>query len=73
MKLKVENINNRLGITFPLEIIEQLEIKEGDMIDIVKTSEGIKLSLHDVEFETVMTAAEKVTDRYQNALKTLAE
>ncbi len=73
MQLKVETINNSLGITFPKEMIERLELKEGDLIDVIETTEGIKLTLNDVEFETVMTTAEKITHRYRNALKTLAE
>lgn len=73
MQLKITQINNSLGITFPLEIIDKLNLKEGDIIDVIETTNGINLTPYNAEFERVMQAAESITKRYENALKELAK
>lgn len=73
IQLKIETINDTLGITFSPEMIQELNLKEGDTIDVIKTPEGIQLTIHDTEFEVVMEAAQRVTNRYQNALRELAK
>lgn len=73
MKLKLRKIGNSLGATFPKEILEKLQVEEGDTIYVTQTPDGVQLTAYDPEFEEVMQAAEEVTRRYRNALRELAK
>ena len=73
MKLKVRKIGNSLGVTFPKEVLDKLQVTEGDTLYVTETPDGIQLSAYDPDFETVMAAADDITRRYRNALKELAK
>lgn len=73
MKLKIRKIGNSLGATFPKEVLDKLQIREGDTLYVTETPEGIQLTVYDPDFETVMEAADEMTHRYRNALKKLAK
>ncbi|MBE9170047.1 AbrB/MazE/SpoVT family DNA-binding domain-containing protein [Pleurocapsales cyanobacterium LEGE 06147] len=73
MKLKLRKIGNSLGATFPKEILDKLQVEEGDTIFVTQTPDGVQLTAYDPEFEAVMQAAEDVTRRYRNALRELAK
>ena len=73
MKLKIRKIGNSLGASIPKEILEQMNVGEGDSLYITQTPDGIKLTPYDPEFESAMKAAKNITNRYRNALKELAK
>ncbi|MGK7873158.1 MAG: AbrB/MazE/SpoVT family DNA-binding domain-containing protein [Xenococcaceae cyanobacterium] len=73
MKLKLRKIGNSIGTTFPKEILDKLQVSEGDTLYLTETPDGVQLTAYDPEFEQVMEAAEIVTRRYRNALKELAK
>ncbi|MDJ0510589.1 MAG: AbrB/MazE/SpoVT family DNA-binding domain-containing protein [Crocosphaera sp.] len=73
MKLKLRKIGNSIGTTFPKEILDKLQVNEGDTLYLTETPDGIELTAYDPEFEQVMEAAGEVTRRYRNALKELAK
>ncbi|MGL6344318.1 MAG: AbrB/MazE/SpoVT family DNA-binding domain-containing protein [Waterburya sp.] len=73
MKLKIRKIGNSLGASFPKEILEQMNVKEGDTLYLSKTADGIYLTPYDPEFEQAMKVASDITNRYRNALKELAK
>jgi putative addiction module antidote len=73
MKLKVRKIGNSLGATFPKEVLDKLQVTEGDTLYVTETPDGIQLSAYDPNLETVMAAADDITHRYSNALKELAK
>ncbi len=73
MKLKVQKIGNSLSASIPQEILEQMNVEEGDNLYVIQTPNGIYLTPHDPEFETVMKAAENITNRYSNAMQELAK
>ena len=73
MKLKIRKIGNSLGASIPKEILEQMNVGEGDSLYVTQTPDGIKLTPYDPEFELAMKAAKNITNRYRNALKELAE
>lgn len=73
MKLKIRKIGNSLGASIPKEILEQMNVGEGDSLYVTQTPDGIKLTPYDPEFESAMKAAKNITNRYRNALKELAE
>ena len=73
MKLKIRKIGNSLGASIPKEILEQMNVGEGDSLYVTQTPDGIKLTPYDPKFESAMKAAKNITNRYRNALKELAE
>ena len=73
MKLKLRKIGNSIGTTFPKEILDKLQVNEGDTLYLTETPDGIQLTAFNPEFEQVMDAASEVTHRYRNALKQLAK
>lgn len=73
MELKITKIGNSLGASIPQEILEKMNVGEGDSLYVTQTADGIYLSPHDPEFKEVMDAAKDITDRYSNAMKELAK
>ena len=73
MKLKIRKIGNSLGASIPKEILEQMNVGEGDTLYVTQTPHGIQLTPYDPEFESTMEAALEITNRYRNALKELAK
>ena len=73
MKLKLRKIGNSIGTTFPKEILDKLQVSDGDNLYLTETQDGIELTAYDPEFEKIMEAAGEVTRRYRNALKELAK
>ncbi|MCZ8189462.1 MAG: AbrB/MazE/SpoVT family DNA-binding domain-containing protein [Microcystis aeruginosa] len=73
MKLKICKIGNSLGASFPKEVLDKLQVGEGDTIYVTETPDGVQLTTYDPEFEQIMEAASQVTRRYRNALRELAK
>lgn len=73
MKLKICKIGNSLGASFPKEVLDKLQVGEGDTIYVTETPDGVQLTTYDPEFEQIMEAASQVTHRYRNALRELAK
>lgn len=71
-KIKIRKVGNSLGATIPKEILEKLRVSEGDTIFVTETSDGVKLSAYDPEFEKAMSIYKKGSHQYRNALKELA-
>lgn len=72
MQTKLRKIGSSLGTTLPKDVLDQLGLREGDMLNISVTSEGISLSPFDPDFEAFLAAAEDTTAEYRDALKALA-
>lgn len=72
MQTKLRKIGSSLGATLPKDLLERLGLREGDMLNIALTSEGICLSPYDPDFEAFLEAAEQTTSDYRDALKALA-
>lgn len=73
MKLKICKIGDSLGASFPKEVLDKLQVGEGDTIYVTETPDGVQLTTYDPEFEQIMEAASQVTRRYRNALRELAK
>ena len=73
MKLKIRKIGNSLGASIPKEILDKMNVREGDNLYVTQTPDGIHLTPYDPEFETAMQAAKDITNRYRNAMKELAK
>ncbi|MFB8791120.1 MAG: AbrB/MazE/SpoVT family DNA-binding domain-containing protein [Potamolinea sp.] len=72
-KLKIYRIGDSLGITLPEEVLQQLNVGEGDNVFLTETEEGVQITVNDPEFERAMKAYKKVSQKYKNALRELAK
>ena len=72
-EVKIEKVGESLGIVLPQEILEELNLKEGDRLSATKTSEGLQLAAGDPELERAMAIYRKGSEKYKNALRELAK
>ena len=73
MKLKIQKIGNSISVSIPQEILEQMNVGEGDSLYLTQTADGVYLTPDDPEFKTVMETANNICDRYCNAMQDLAK
>ena len=71
-KLTIRRVGNSLGITFPKEILDKLNVSQGDSLFVVETPNGIELTPYDPEFEKAMAMYAEGSKKYRNALRELA-
>jgi putative addiction module antidote len=71
--LKISKIGDSLAIVLSPEILQKLEVGEGDSIVAVETVEGIQLLAGDPNFQAGMNAYNKVVTKYSKALEELAQ
>lgn len=62
-----------MGGTFPKEVMERLNMKEGDELFVVEREDGLLLTPYDPKFEKVMEAYDVISRKYRNTLRELAK
>ena len=72
-KLKVRAIGSSYGVILPKEILDGLNVAEGDELFAIRTPEGLKLTPYNPEFEKWLDAARATVKRYRNDLRALAK
>jgi putative addiction module antidote len=73
MEIKLRKVGNSIGTTFPKEILDKFDLREGDTLTLVVMEDGIKLMAYDSEFEQVMAAYKQGASQYRNAMRELAD
>ena len=73
MNVTLRKIGNSEGVILPKEVLERLNFKTGDKLQLVETQSGLSLEPVDDSFEQQMEAARRVMDKYKVALQKLAE
>jgi len=73
MELKVTGIGDSLAIILPKELLEILQVEEGDIISVLPTSTGVELSPLDQKIQRQMEVAERVMRENRNLLHKLAQ
>lgn len=73
IQLKVTMIGNSAGVILPKEALAQLNVQKGDTLILTESPEGFMLTPYDATFERQMSSAEKVVNRYRDALRELAK
>jgi len=71
-KLTIRRVGNSSGTTFPKEILDKLNVSQGDSLFVVETPNGIELTPYDPEFEKAMAMYAEGSKKYRNALRELA-
>lgn len=72
-KLKVRKIGNSYGVVIPKEILNDLQVEEGQSLYFSKTTDGYSISRVDENFAKSMEIFEDISKRYRNALTELAK
>ena len=74
-KTKVRRIGNSLGggIVLSKDLLDRLNVREGDDLFWVVTPDGVRLAPDDPDFEAVARSNRNTMDRHRNALEDLAE
>ncbi len=73
MELKLRKVGNSLATTWPKEILNRLNVQEGDKLHVVETQHGVLVTPYDPKFEKTMEIARKIMARDREALKELAK
>lgn len=71
--LKIRKVGNSLGAIFPKEVLQKLNLQEGDTVLVTETPDGVLLTPYDPNFAQAMAAYRKVNNNYRNALRQLAK
>ncbi|MBV9108701.1 MAG: AbrB/MazE/SpoVT family DNA-binding domain-containing protein [Gemmatimonadetes bacterium] len=71
--LTLRKIGGSLGGTFPKEMLDRLNVAEGDKFFLVETDDGILLTPYDPGFDKAMEVYRRGARKYRNALRELAK
>ena len=73
MKLEVEKIGNSTGLILPKELLQDMNLSQGDWLHVTREPDGkLVLAKRDGQFELGMELARKAMKTYENALRELA-
>lgn len=71
--LTIRAIGNSSGVVLPKELLEALNVGQGDRLFVTRTPDGIVLRPYDEQFAKQMTVAREVMRRRRNVLRELAK
>jgi len=74
MKTKVRKIGNSYGIVLPREALQQMMVKEGDVLYLTEAPEqSLRITAEKASFDDMMKIADQGMMKYRNALRELAK
>lgn len=73
IEVKVTQIGNSIGIVLPKEASAKLNVSKGDRLFLLPNVDGYQLTALNPEVAHQIDLAEKISKRYRNTLKRLAE
>ncbi len=71
--LKLTQIGNSVGVILPKEILNRLAVTKGDELFLTDSPDGMRLTVHNPEFETQMRAARDIMKSRRAVLRELAK
>jgi len=72
-KTKLRKIGKSKGIILPKELLDRMNVREGDVLMVHETREGYMVSPYDASLAEDMALADRFVAQYRNTLKKLAE
>lgn len=73
MNVTVRKIGNSEGVILPKDLLERLNVKEGDKLTLVESRNGIQLIPASADLSAQLEAAREGMDKYRVALRELAK
>jgi putative addiction module antidote len=71
--VKLRRIGGSFGVTLPKSLLDELDLKEGDELHVMRTRTGIELTQFDPTFGEALEIAEEAMRRHPNAMRSLAD
>ena len=71
--LKLTQIGNSVGAIFPKEVLARLRVGKGDEIYLTESPDGVRLTVHNPEFEAQMKVARDIMKKRRAVLRELAK
>jgi putative addiction module antidote len=71
--LKLRAIGNSVGVVLPKELLAKLDVKEGDTVEVINTSDGLLLTTMSPQESEQLRIGREVMRRYRNVLHELAK
>ncbi len=70
---KITKVGNSSAVIIPKEIMDRLNLRQGDQLNIEQSSEGIQLNIYDEDKMDQLEMARKIMRENRNMLKKLAQ
>jgi putative addiction module antidote len=71
--LKLTQVGNSVGAIFPKEVLARLHLEKGDELYLTDSPDGLRLTVHNPEFESQMKAARQIMKKRRAVLHELAK
>jgi putative addiction module antidote len=71
--LKLTSLGASTGVVIPKEMLERLNVGNGDELFAMETPGGYLITAHDPEVERQLKIAQKIMDEYEETLRLLAK
>jgi putative addiction module antidote len=71
-KTKVRAIGTSSGVILPRDVLEEMNVQNGDELALVRTENGFELVPFDPAFDEMMAVYRRGAKKYRNALRELA-
>ena len=74
MKIEIKKIGNSDGLILPRELMQRLDLKRGQMLNVTELAGGgLQLLPYDPDFEKAIELADEIMEEYRDTLATLAK
>ena len=71
--VKITTVGDSIGIVLPQDLLDQLQVRDGDSLQVTQTPHGVELTPVDTEFAEQLEVAKQVMQKRREVLKKLAE
>jgi len=71
--LKLTQIGNSVGVILPKEVLAKLQLEKGDELYLTDSPDGVRLTVHNPEFEAQMKVARDIMKKRRAVLRELAK
>lgn len=70
---KIRKIGNGYGVLLPKTMLDEMRLREGDLVTVERDAGDIRLAPLDAEFQEQMEAFRRVEHKHRNTLRELAK
>lgn len=71
--LKLTQVGNSVGAIFPKELLARLQLEKGDELYLTEAPDGLRITIHNPEFEAQMRVAREIMKERRAVLHELAK
>ena len=71
--LKLTQIGNSVGAIFPKELLSRMRLEKGDDFYVTDTPDGLRITVHNPEFEEQMRLGREIMKERRAVLRELAK